>query len=97
MDGDEVVQLYVQYHGSRVERPLKQLKGFKRVHIRAGETRTVQIELEVDELSYWNTDAGRYFLEKGPVKLMIGASSTDIRKETSNKSIHCYSPILNRL
>lgn len=83
MDGDEVVQLYVQYPGSRVERPLKQLKGFERVHIGAGETRTVQIEMEVDELSYWNTDAGGYVLEKGPVKLLVGASSADIRQETS--------------
>jgi len=82
-DGDEVVQLYVQYPGSIVQRPLKELKGFKRVHIKAGETTRVEILLDMDELSYWNADKGSYELEKGEVNLFIGASSADIRLKTS--------------
>jgi beta-glucosidase len=81
-DGEEVVQLYVQYPGSEVPRPLKELKGFKRVHIKAGETKTVEIVLDLDELSYWNSSKGSYELEKGTVNLLIGASSADIRLKT---------------
>lgn len=83
LDGDEVVQLYVQHPGSKVERPLKELKGFERVHIRAGEIRTVQIELNVDELAYWNMETHGFELEKGSVKLLVGSSSEDIRQEKS--------------
>lgn len=83
VDGDEVVQLYVQYPGSGVERPLKELKGFKRVHVKAGETATAQIELEVDEFSFWNQEENKYELEKGSINLLIGSSSSDIRQKTS--------------
>jgi beta-glucosidase len=82
-DGDEVVQLYVQYPGSEVQRPLKELKGFKRVHIKSGETKTVEIVLDMDELSYWNNGKDSYELEKSRVNLFIGTSSADIRLKTS--------------
>ena len=82
-DGEEVVQLYVTYPGSKVERPLKQLKGFKRVPVKAGERRTVNLELDMDELSYWDMEQNRYVLEKGTVDLLVGASSEDIRLNTS--------------
>jgi beta-glucosidase len=66
-----------------VERPLKQLKGFKRVPVKAGESRTVNLELDMDELSYWDMEQNRYVLEKGTVALLVGASSEDIRLNTS--------------
>ena len=53
--GDEVVQLYVKHIGSAVDRPNKELRGFKRVAIEAGETKTVTITLPASRLAYWNT------------------------------------------
>jgi len=78
-DGDEVVQLYVSYPDSKVERPLKQLKGFKRVFIRAGDTKKVEIPLKSKDLAYWNVDKHAFVVEKGTIKLMIGNSSENIK------------------
>jgi len=74
-DGDEVVQLYVSYPDSKVERPMKQLKGFKRVFIPAGESKTVEIPLKAIDLAYWNVEKHAFTVEKGRVTLMIGGSS----------------------
>ena len=82
-DGDEVIQLYVSYPDSKVERPMKQLKGFKRVFIRAGQTKTVDITLKEEDLAYWNVEKHAFTVEKGKVTLMIGSSSSDI-KNTKN-------------
>jgi len=78
-DGDEVVQLYVSYPGSKEERPMKQLKGFKRVFIPAGESKTVEIPLKAEDLAYWNVEKHAFIVEKGNVKLMVGSSSADIK------------------
>jgi beta-glucosidase len=78
-DGDEVIQLYVSYPDSKVERPLKQLKGFKRVFIHAGKTETVQIQLKASDVAYWNVEKHAFVTEKGKLKLMIGSSSADIK------------------
>ena len=78
-DGEEVVQLYASYPGSKVERPMKQLKGFKRVFIPAGESKTVEIPLKAEDLAYWNVEKHAFIVEKGNVKLMVGSSSADIK------------------
>ncbi|MFH0758470.1 MAG: glycoside hydrolase family 3 C-terminal domain-containing protein [Bacteroidota bacterium] len=79
VDSDEVVQLYVRHPGSEVDRPNLALKGFKRIHIRAGESKRVSLPLEADELRYWSEAGHAFVLEKGEVEVMIGASSEDIR------------------
>jgi len=78
-DGEEVVQLYVAYPGSKVERPIKQLKGFKRVFIPVGKTLTVNIPLKAMDLAYWNVEKHAFTVEKEKVKVMVGSSSADIR------------------
>jgi beta-glucosidase len=78
-DSDEVVQLYVTFPESKVERPAKALKGFSRVHVRKGETQIITIPLKTDDLKYWNVDEHAFVLEKGKVNLSVGASSADIR------------------
>ena len=78
-DGDDVVQLYVSYPDSKVERPIKQLKGFKRVFIPAGDTKIVEIPLKAMDLAYWNVEKHAFTVEKGRVTLMIGGSSADIK------------------
>ncbi len=80
-DGDEVVQVYVHVAGGTVERPIKQLVNFDRVHLKAGETRTVSFDLAHGDraLRYWDESRYDFVAEPGPVDVMIGASSADIR------------------
>ena len=82
-DGEEVVQLYLAYPGSTVERPIKQLKGFKRVFVPAGKTITVDIPLKAQDLAYWNVEKHAFTVEKGKMKVMVGSSSADIRLSTT--------------
>ena len=77
--GDEVVQLYVAHLNSRVERPPEELKGFERVYIPAGETKTVLFPLSAASLRYWDTSENRWVLERDKVEIRLGASSADIR------------------
>lgn len=78
--GDEVVQLYVRYPESNVDRPLKELRGFERITLEPGQTRTVDFELDVHAFAYWDTGTGSWAVESGSVQLLIGASSEDIRQ-----------------
>lgn len=78
-DGQEVVQLYVTHVGSKVERPIKELKDFQRVTLKAGETKTVQIPLKAKDLAYWDTQRKAWVVESGKVNLMVGASSADVK------------------
>ena len=79
MAGEEVVQLYVRYPGSEVERPLKELKAFQRVAVDAGKTRRVTLTLPADRLAYWSVKELRFVVEPGNVELMVGSSSADIK------------------
>jgi beta-glucosidase len=81
--GDEVVQLYARHEGSKVERPRKELRGFERVSLRAGATKTVVLKLRAASLPYWDEKAARFVVEDEPVRLMVGASSSDVRLETT--------------
>jgi beta-glucosidase len=77
--GDEVVQLYVKHVGSAVDRPGKELRGFKRVPLQPGETRTVTLTLPATRLAYWNTTGKVWVVENGKVQLLIGPSSADTK------------------
>jgi beta-glucosidase len=79
LDGDEVVQLYVRHVGSKVARPLLELKGFERVPLRAGETKTVHLPLRASALTYWDDATGSFELEKDDVEVLVGSSSADIK------------------
>ena len=81
-DSDEVVQLYVSFPDSKVERPPFALKGFRRVHVARGEVRRVTIPVVADDLSYWDTEQHAFVLEKGKVIIRAGASSADLRLKT---------------
>ena len=78
-DGDEVVQVYASYPGSKVEHPALALKGFKRVSVKKGETVRVEISVPAEVLAYWDEASHAFILEKGKVRLSIGASSADLR------------------
>jgi beta-glucosidase len=79
--GDEVVQLYVRYPQSAVTRPRRDLRGFRRVTLRPGETRTITFPLTASALRYWDPDAHRWAVENGAVVIEVGASSADIKVE----------------
>ena len=80
-DGDEVVQVYVQHLGSKVERPQKELRGFERVHLARGETKTVQIPLKAQTLAYWDEARSSFVVEEEPIRITVGGSSADVRSE----------------
>lgn len=77
--GEEVAQLYVRHLGSHVERPNEDLRGFTRVTLKPGETRTVTFALQASSLAYWNAETHRWVVEAEPVEIDVGASSADIR------------------
>ncbi|MGC1390641.1 MAG: glycoside hydrolase family 3 C-terminal domain-containing protein [Bacteroidales bacterium] len=78
-DSDEVTQLYVSFPGSKVERPVIALKGFKRIFVGKGETLKVSIPLRASDLTYWDISKQAFVLEKGKVKFYIGSSSEDLK------------------
>ncbi|HZG76578.1 MAG TPA: glycoside hydrolase family 3 C-terminal domain-containing protein, partial [Paenibacillus sp.] len=77
--GEEVPQLYARAVRSRVKRPRKELHGFRRIALAAGETAEVTFELKASDLAFWDVTRDRYCVESGDYELMIGASSADIR------------------
>ena len=82
-EGDEVVQMYVTHQGSKVERPLEELKGFKRLRLRVGETETVEMPLSARTLSYWDDATKSFVLEKDAVKVRVGPSSDNLPLQTT--------------
>jgi len=77
-EGVEVVQLYSHQCGSRVKQPLRQLRGFEKIRLAAGETRTVEFTVAVDDLAHWDNVTGRMIVEKSRQRLMVGRSSANI-------------------
>jgi beta-glucosidase len=77
--GDEVVELYVKHLKSAVDRPAKELRGFRRVTLAPNETKSVEIPLAADSLTYWDTAGKRWTLEPGEVEMTVGSSSADTK------------------
>lgn len=86
-DGEEVVQLYAHNGATSVVQPRLQLKAFKRVSIRRGQTVTVSLPLAVKDLGYWNDAANHFVVAPGAYDLMVGASSGDIRSRGKLKVV----------
>jgi beta-glucosidase len=78
--GEEVVQLYINDVLASVTRPVKELKAFERVYLKAGERKTVTFRIPADDLAFYNKTMERK-VEPGAFKVMIGRSSADIRQE----------------
>lgn len=81
--GAEVVQLYVAKPDAKIFRPAKELKGFAKVYLAAGESKTVTIPLDDKAFRYWNVATHRWEVEGGSYQLLAGASSADIRLTTA--------------
>ncbi len=76
--GDEVVQLYIRDQVASVPRPVKELKGYRRVHLSPGETAVLEFDLPFDLLAFYD-DAMQLVVEPGTIQVMLGSSSQDIR------------------
>jgi beta-glucosidase len=77
---DEVVQLYLHDVVASVARPIKELKGFRRVHLRPGQSEIVAFDLGTKELGLWDKQM-KFVVEPGIFEVMVGASSADIRQQ----------------
>jgi beta-glucosidase len=77
--GKEVVQVYVHDHNASLIRPLKELKGFTKVELQPGETKTVTIKLDFRAFAFFHPGYMQWITEDGEFDIMIGASSADIR------------------
>ena len=80
-DGDEVVQLYIHQQASSIARPVKELRGFQRIHLKAGEQRRVTFCIDREHLQYLNSQ-GEPVLESGLFDIMIGGNSDDTLSKT---------------
>lgn len=80
-DGAEVAELYVAQENSTIFRPVKELKGFKKVFLKAGEEKEIEIELGKRAFAFYDVDLGDWHVETDTYKLLVGASSRDIRLE----------------
>lgn len=78
-DADEVVQLYVHDLVASIARPVKELKGFERIHLAAGESKTVTFTIGADQLSFYNADLKKV-VEPGDFDIMVGSNSRDVKK-----------------
>jgi beta-glucosidase len=79
MDGAEIAQLYVHAKNPSVYRPAKELKGFRKVFLKAGEQKEVVIGLDDKAFRYWNDLTGKFEIDGGAYEILIGASVADIR------------------
>ncbi len=93
MDGAEIVQLYVGDPVSTVAKPMKELRHFDKVFLKAGETRRVAFHLDEKDLAYYNVSLHKWIVENGRYDIYIGASSQDIRLKQHIvwQSPDCYS------
>lgn len=77
-EGEEVVQLYIHDQVASLERPVKELKGFKKVYLRPGEAKKITFILYPEQLAFYD-EFMRFIVEKGVFEVMIGSSSEDIK------------------
>ncbi len=81
-DGDEVVQVYTRLPEYEGTAPIKELRGFKRVHLKKGQSKSVTVPLRREDLRYWSETQKKFIIPEGLPEIMVGASSADIRLKT---------------
>ena len=80
MAGSEVVQVYVHDCEASVEMPQKQLKGFDKVYLEPGETKTVSIELGPDAFRFFDEESMKWKTEPGDFEILVGSASDNISR-----------------
>ena len=77
-DADEIVQLYIRDMVASISRPVKELKGFQRIHLAAGESKEVSFDITPDMLKFYNANL-KHVIEPGDFQIMIGTNSKDVK------------------
>jgi beta-glucosidase len=80
-EGAEVVQLYIRDLVGSIARPVQELKGFERISLKPGESRTVNFTINADLLKFYNKDLN-YVCEPGEFDVMVGPNSRDVQHQT---------------
>jgi beta-glucosidase len=83
--GDEVAQLYIRDVSPSLKRPTQELRGFERISLKPGETKTVTMAIPWDRLAFWDEKIHNFRVETEPIDVMIGSSSEDIRLKSQFK------------
>ena len=83
VEGVEIVQLYIRDVVGSISRPMKELKGFQKIALKAGESKMVEFKINTDDLRFYNSNL-KQVVEPGDFKLFIGGNSRDV-KETNFK------------
>jgi beta-glucosidase len=78
-DGNETVQLYIRDLVGSVVRPVKELKGFQQIFLKAGESKTITFKITTDDLKFYNNEL-KYIYEPGDFKIFIGTNSNDVKE-----------------
>ena len=76
--GSETVQLYISAKGSKIDRPVKELKAFRKVYLQPGETHNVELTIGADALSYYDEATGAWRTEAGKYEALIGTASNQL-------------------
>lgn len=79
VDGAEIAQIYVADKESTIFRPVKELKGFKKVFLKAGEEKEISVDLSKRAFAFYNVELGDWMVETGEFDILVGASSRDIK------------------
>jgi len=82
-DGKEVVQLYIRDVVGSITRPVKELKGFQKISLKAGETKTITFNITTNDLKFYNSNL-KYDWESGDFVIMVGGNSRDVKSEKVN-------------
>ena len=77
-DADEIVQLYIRDKVASISRPVKELKGFQRIHLAAGESKEVSFQVTPETLKFYNAEL-KYVIEPGDFDIMVGPNSRDTK------------------
>jgi beta-glucosidase len=77
-EAEEVAQVYVSRPDSKIERPVKELKGFSRVALKRGKSKTVTIPLRRSDLCHWDEASQTWMLEPGEMTVLVGGSSAQL-------------------
>jgi beta-glucosidase len=83
LDGKETVQLYIRDVVSSITRPVKELKGFQKIELKVGETKTVTFKITPEDLKFYNGDL-KYDWEAGEFQIMLGGNSRDVKMASVN-------------
>ena len=81
VDGKEIVQVYVSAPRSDIKKPIRELRGFIKVHLKKNEEKEVNIKIKKEDLRYWHIVENRYVLEEGDYIIQVGCNSKDILLE----------------